>query len=264
MFSAFTTVFHVRGYELREDGRIGHATFVQWFEEAAIQASAALGYDLAKYHALNAAWVIRDLDVEFLDSPRYGEPVEVTTWVSDFRRIRSHREYQARRANGGELLARGRAEWIFLDLQTMRPRRLSPEMVASFETNSIPALEPMDWPAFESGESLGQWEATRCVQNYEIDQMQHVNNVVYLNWIEQHAREAWVAWERDPAALRLRRHYIQFRQAAQDGDLLRVVTDTARVAGSVIWRHQILRGDTLLVEARSVDQTSLQPSRVAV
>ena len=79
MFSTFTATFQVRGYELRENGQIGHATLLQWFEETAIQASASLGYDLDKYHALNAAWVIRDLEVEFLGAPQYGDQVQVKT-----------------------------------------------------------------------------------------------------------------------------------------------------------------------------------------
>ena len=253
MFSTFTATFQVRGYELRENGQIGHATLLQWFEETAIQASASLGYDLDKYHALNAAWVIRDLEVEFLGAPQYGDQVQVKTWISDFRRIRSHREYEARRADNGELLARGRAEWIFLDMKTMLPRRLSAEMVASFEANGIPALAPIEWPALEAGECLGHYEATRQVQHYEIDQMRHVNNVVYVNWIEQQARDAWRAWKCDPATLDLKRHYVQYRQPARPGDLLRLASTAARVGVAVVWRHQFFRDDTLLVEARSLE-----------
>ncbi len=250
MFTEFSTTFRVRMYELGDDGRIGHGVFLQWFEEAAIQASAAAGYGLAAYEELQGAWVMRDIDVEFLDSPRYDEEVNVTTWVSDFRRVRSHREYVARRTVDQAVLARGRAEWVFLDTRTLMPRRLSAEMVAQFDANGIAALEPVEWPASNDGESLGQLETAHGVLHREIDQMHHVNNVIYVEWIEQQMIDAAKAWKLDGAAAP-RRHYVQYRQAAQEGDTLRLTSQAVRCTIGVVWQHLILRGDTVLVQALS-------------
>jgi acyl-CoA thioesterase FadM len=252
MLSTFTTTFDVRGYELGDDGRIGHVVFLQWFEEAAIRASASAGYGMAEYDAIHGAWVMRDMDVEFVASPRYGEQVEIQTWVSDFRRVRSHREYHARRLGDGAPLAHGRAEWVFIDTKTLMPKSLPPDMIARFEANGIPALEPIAWPSGPEEQKVGSWQATRGVQFYEIDQMHHVNNAVYLGWIEQQARQAWSAWNQDHAALGFRRHHIQYRQAAQYGDELHLVSDAAHSGEAIIWHHQVLRGDQLLVEARSI------------
>ena len=83
--------------------------------------------------------------------------------------------------------------------------------------------------------------------------MQHVNNVVYVNWIEQQAHEAWHACKCYPATLDLTRHYLQYRLPARSGDLLRLASAAARVGEVVVWRHQIFRDDTLLVEARSLE-----------
>lgn len=242
----------VRSYELRSDGSVGHAVFMQWFQEAAFEASASRGFGIEKYDEMGATWVMRGVDVEFLEPAHYLEEIQVSTWISDFQRVRSHREYEARRASDRALLARARVDWVFLDATTLALRRIPAEMSALFELNEQPALEPMVWPDLAAGEALGHFETTRRVQQHELDQMQHVNNAMYVNWIEQQAHDAWRAWGKDPAALNLQRHHIEYRQAAVGDDALLLISDAARVGAQIVWRHRILRGETLLIEARSL------------
>ncbi len=252
MTAIYTEKLQVRSYELRQDGAVRHSVFLQWFQEAAFDASTARGYGMKEYDAMGAAWLMRGVDIEFLQAAHYPDKIELKTWVSDFHRVRSHREYEARRVSDGALLARARADWVFLDSKTFALRRIPAETAALFEPNGQLALQPIDWLDLTRGELLGHFETTRRVQQYELDWMQHVNNTVYLNWIEQHAYEAWRAWGIDPAALALQRHWIEYRQAAKGDDTLRLVSDAARVDGNIIWQHRIWRGETLLIEARSV------------
>jgi YbgC/YbaW family acyl-CoA thioester hydrolase len=252
MTASFTRTFRVRSYELRADGAVGHAVFLHWFQEAAFEASSAGGYGPEEYAAMGAAWVMRGVDIEFLAPAHYGDEATVTTWVSDFRRVRSHREYEARRTSDGLLLARARADWVFLDVTTMAPRRITPAMVAAFAPNNQPALQPMSWPEPAPEAILGSFESERRVQHYELDQMRHVNNAIYLNWIEQQAREAWRTWGGRPDALDFRRHQIEYRQAALDGDRLTLVSQAGFVGETLIWHHRVLRDEAVLVEARSL------------
>lgn len=254
MTPTFTRTFRVRSYELCEDGTLAHAVFLHWFQETAWDASAAGGFGPEEYAAMNAAWVMRGIDVEFLVPAHYDDRVAVTTWVSDFRRVRAHREYEARRPGDGTLLARARADWVFLDRSTLAPRRLTSEMLARFAPNGRPALPPVEWPNPAAGDLVGRFEATRRVQQYELDQMHHVNNAVYVNWIEQQAHDAWLAWSRGPAAPRLSRHQIEYRQPAQDGDTLRLLSQAARAAGSLVWHHTVLKGEVALAEAWSLGE----------
>ena len=242
----------VRSYELRSDGAVGHAVFLQWFQEAAFEASAAGGFGIKQYDAMGAAWVMRSIDVEFLGSPHYLEEIEISTWVSDLHRVRSHREYEAYRASDHTLLARARVDWVFLDLTTYAPRRVLPAMRTLLEPGGQSALAAIHWPDLTTGKSLGHFEATRRVQVYELDQMQHVNNAVYVNWIEQQEQDAWGTWGQADAELNISRHNIEYRQAAVGNDSLLLVSDAARVDAGIIWRNLILRGETLLVEASSL------------
>lgn len=249
---SYSTIFHARGYELGDDGKVSHGVFVQWFEEAAIQASTVAGYGLAEYDALGAVWIMRDIDAEFVGTVEYGDPVAVTTWVSDFKRVQSHREYEARNATTGALLARARTQWVFWDVVKMMPRRLDPQMLARFTANGKPAVQALDWESGRLDKKVGSFEEGRRVEHDEIDQMHHVNNAVYLRWIEQQCRDAWKAWGMQPVELALTRHYVQYRQAAQDGDLLRVASEAHRDGPNIMWKHAIWREEKLIVEARSL------------
>jgi acyl-CoA thioesterase FadM len=185
-----------------------------WFQEAAFEHSASIGWGMDTYDTHNSTWVMRIIDVEFLHPAHYLDGIEIRTWVSDFQRVRSHREYEAIRVSDATLFA---------------PKRVPQQMGDVFVPNGKPALAPIQWHAVTEGESLGHFEMTRRVQQYELDQMQHVNNTVYLNWIEQQMHEAWRAWNQDIAVLNARRHFVEYRQQAVGDDELRLVSDAARM-----------------------------------
>src|SRR5438270_10615 len=61
MTPQFTRRFRVRHYELDVTGRVLVATYVRYMQEAAIEASAAVGFDTDWYRAHETGWVIRGL-----------------------------------------------------------------------------------------------------------------------------------------------------------------------------------------------------------
>src|SRR5690554_1377686 len=97
--------FRVRHYECDAYGHVNHSHYLHYMQEAAMDASAAAGYDLARYEALGHQWLIRETDIEYLRPLTYGDSVVVKTWVADFHRVRSRRMYELRHAASGELVA---------------------------------------------------------------------------------------------------------------------------------------------------------------
>src|SRR5512143_835096 len=107
-----TTTFRVRYVECDAYGHVNNANYLRYMQETAFDASAAAGYDLARYATLGTHWLVRQTDVEFLAPLRYGDSVTVKTWVEDFRRVRSRRAYELRRAETGEVVARAITDWV--------------------------------------------------------------------------------------------------------------------------------------------------------
>ena len=125
--------FRIRHYECDAYGHVNNTNYLRYMQEAAFDASAALGYDLARYEALGHHWLVRETEIEYLAPLRYGDSVRVKTWVEDFHRVRSRRAYELNRLSDGERVARGTTDWVYLDSQTGRPARIPPEMVAAYE-----------------------------------------------------------------------------------------------------------------------------------
>jgi acyl-CoA thioester hydrolase len=68
------------------------------------------------------------------------------------------------------------------------------------------------------------FELTLAVQPADIDQMGHVNNVIYLRWVQEVAVAHWYAWAPEAEREKLRwivlRHEIDYKQAAHLDDAI--------------------------------------------
>jgi acyl-CoA thioester hydrolase len=111
------------------------------------------------------------------------------------------------------------------------------------------------------------------VQPSDIDALGHVNNVVYLRWMQEAAAAHWEAAA--PAELRglvswvVVRHEIDYKAPAFDGERLVARTWVGEPAGATWERFIEIRhsqGDRLLVRGRSVyaalDRSTGRPRRV--
>src|SRR5262249_8885868 len=78
-----------------------------------------------------------------------------------------------------------RANWVFLNTETMQPQRLPDEFLDSFQPDD--ETEELDVGILDSIEVEDPVIHTeeRRVQRYEIDPNGHVNHAVYARWIDQ-------------------------------------------------------------------------------
>jgi acyl-CoA thioester hydrolase len=244
----FTRRFRVRHYELDSFGHVNNAVYVNYMQEAAIEASADAGFGPAWYAERGTNWVIRKLSIRYLLPALYKEELEVKTWISEVRRATCTREYLITRPVDGARIARARVQWVYLDSRTGRLTRVPSEIAERFA------------PTGEQEEELGihiqkargtpeafRYRTRRRVQTFELDTLRHVNHAVYLNWIEQayfdalraagHAvertrREGWLALQGG--------HDIEYFEPAFDNEEIEIaswVSEVGRVRGA--WAHEI-------------------------
>ncbi len=260
-------VFRVRHYECDAYGHVNHANYLRYMQEAAMDASAAVGYDEARYLAMGTLWLIRETDIEYLRPLRYGDKVEVITWVGDFRRVRSRRFYELRDVETGELVARANTDWVYLDRDAGRPVGVPPEMIHAFAPPGIgddSLLETLPRSRFPAAPTPppGVFTMQRYAEWRDIDVAQHVNNATYLNYMEEcgiRAAQA-VGWSIDRMrgagfAIFARRHLIEYRQQTQLGEEMAISTYLSDVKHTSVVRHyQIARADdsALIAQARTV------------
>ena len=177
--------FRVRHYECDAYGHLNHANYLRYMQETAFDASAAAGYDMARYDALGHRWLVRATGIEYLRQLQYNDQVHIRTWVDDFRRVRSRRIYEFRCANGDGLAARASTDWVYANTVTGQPVAIPPEMVTAFYPEGAPAPGAQrDRFPEAPPPPPGIFKSHHRVEWRDIDPARHVNNAAYLAYVE--------------------------------------------------------------------------------
>lgn len=270
--------FRVRHYECDRYGHVNHSNYLRYMQEVSFDASAAAGYGLTRYNEMGRTWWVRAIDIEYLRPLRYGDSVRLKTWVADFHRVRSRRMYEFRKAGEEDLAAQAHTEWVFLDSATGQLASIPPEMAAAF----IPEGAPDSSPSRESFPTApppppGVFAHRRRVEWRDIDPAGHVNNAVYMAYMEDCAIQDAISrgWtvQRMMAeggfAIVARRYRIEYKQPALMGDELEVATwisDVKRVTAVRHFTVTRVKDETLLARAHTtwvwVDAATGRPIRI--
>lgn len=241
--------FRVRRYECDIYGQMHPANYLRYMQEAAIDASAAAGYDDARYQEMQRQWFVRDTRIEYHRPLRDGDLVGLRTWVADFQRVRSRRAYTFHLASSDEAVAEAITDWVFLDSTSGRPAAIPPELAADFYPEGLPASFPprSRYPPTPPPPPH-VFRHRRQVEWQDLDVAEHVNNAVYLAYIEDCAVQAIAAcgWpharmQAEGFVLRPRVHWIEYQQPAILHDELELTTWVSSVTDHAGLRHFVVR-----------------------
>ena len=261
MPAIFNRTFRVRSYETDSYGHVNQVNYLRYMQEAAIDASADVGYDEAQYRQLGTLWLIRETEIEYFHALKFGDSVAITTWVGDFRRVRSRRFYEMHLAGSGELVAKASTDWVYLDRASQRPVAVPNEMITAFAPEGLDGLTPgerRDKFPEPPPPPPGAYTMRRRVEWRDVDSAEHVNNAVYLSYMEESAIEqsASIDWPmtrmRDEGfGMIARRHLFDYRHQAVLGDELDVTTYLSEPRRSSIIRNFIVARPNGEIVARS-------------
>ena len=245
--------FRVRHHECNAHDQVYPAVYMRYAQEAAFDASAAAGYDLKRYEKLDRIWLARETEIEYLHPLRYGDSVQVKTWVLDFRRVRSIRAYEFRQVgSSGCLVARATTDWVHLALSSGRPAFISPEMRAAFFPEGPPPPAPAR-ERFPAGPAppATPFKQVRRSEWRDVDAAGHVNNTVYLSYVEECALQAFAArgWplsrlDSEGLAIATKLHRIAYRQPALLDDEMELTTWLSGIQESTAVRHTTITRTT--------------------
>ena len=237
--------FRVRFYECDLYGHVNHANYLRYMQEAAFDASAAVGYDFERYDELGCFWLVLQTGITYFRPLTFGDTLIVKTWVSDFRRATSRRRYELRVAESGELVAEAYSDWIYIDGESQRPARVPPQMVAAFTPAAglPPAAKREPFPEFPAPPD-GVYCMRRRARWSEIDGAGHVNNAAYLSFLEDCAMEMMAAYDWPAARMHAegfgivaREYRIQYVAPALLDDELEVASWVSEVKRASALRH---------------------------
>ena len=115
------------------------------------------------------------------------------------------------------------------------------------------------------------FEITIRVSENDIDELQHVNNVVYLQWVQDIANQHWnqlkEGYDTSDYVWVVIRHELDYLGQATLGDEILVKTWVGETAGIKSVRHvEFYKNDKVIVKAKTnwclVDSKTLRPKRI--
>ncbi|MGA3029611.1 MAG: acyl-ACP thioesterase domain-containing protein [Candidatus Limnocylindrales bacterium] len=207
----------VRKYRIRFEEATARETmrtaiYLAWVADIAWQHSTLLGFSREWYSARGLFWLVRAIQLDILEPACSYDDVYVSTQVTGYRRIAARRHSEVRDA-AGELLAHLEIDWVMTNDKGV-PTRVPTEMMAFIEeTASTFEMLKVALPVTPP-EAV---ERRFHVRRRDLDPLDHVNNSVYVDYLEE-ALDA--AGQSDMLAATPRRYEIDFVAPAERNDAL--------------------------------------------
>ena len=244
MSAGFSAPFRVRFDEAGPDGRVRTSSLLRYAQDLAWQHSDALGFDRVWYAGRAMTWLVRAAELAVLAPMISGDTLTGSTEVVGWRRVWSRRRTEFR-DTAGVLTAWVHIDWVLIDGRGA-PLRIPADFQAAFgvpdATFPLARVTLSEPPGGVVGRPV-------VVRPQELDPLDHVNNAVYADWMDEqvlavggHAGRAAV--RRLPRLVRL-----EYARAAEAGSTVQALTWPD--ADATAWSCRVDDADgTALLRAR--------------
>lgn len=129
----FTIQTKVKPEDIDGLSHTNNTVYVKWCEQVAWAHSVSLGLDLEVYRALDRAMAITHAEYTYLCASHQEQEVCLATWLVEWdKKLSMKRHFQIVRIEDGVTLARGRVQFVCIELSTGRPRRMPQEFVQGY------------------------------------------------------------------------------------------------------------------------------------
>jgi acyl-ACP thioesterase len=177
---ACTVPFRVRFDEAGPDGQLRTSVLLRYAQDLAWFHSARRGFTRAWYADRGLLWLARAAEVAVVAPMRVGDELTGTTRVVGWRRVWARRRTEFVDGEGA-LLGWTHVDWVLLDGRGA-PTRIPAEFDGAFGAPEATFhLGRVALPAPPPGADLGAF----AVRPQELDPMDHANNAVYADWLEE-------------------------------------------------------------------------------
>ncbi len=112
--------------DIDELNHVNNIVYLRYVQDAAVGHWKTVPQEIAS----QIIWMARRHEIDYLKQAFLGDELVAKTWVDDFVGVKSIRHCEIMR--GEEVLARSVTHWISLDAQTLRPKRITEEIVKQF------------------------------------------------------------------------------------------------------------------------------------
>jgi acyl-ACP thioesterase len=153
----------------------------QFFQEAAICHAENLMVGREDMARTGQVWILSRISVQVDRRPNYRETITVRSWPRGWEKLFAIRDYDIRDKDDVPVVS-ARSGWIIVDIEKRRPLRPQSVMDSLPKNEGVDALTwgPVGLEERGSLQKTGERKALYT----DVDYNGHVNNVSYIQWIE--------------------------------------------------------------------------------
>jgi acyl-CoA thioester hydrolase len=129
---SFRLSIEVRYAETDAMGVVHHASYLVWLEAARVAFMNQLGYPYTRVEAEGLALVVSEVHLTYRSPARFGDTVEVETWLEEITARQAVFAYRVWR--GEQLLAQGQTRHLAINQQG-RATRVPAELLAALQAS---------------------------------------------------------------------------------------------------------------------------------
>ena len=123
----FSHSFLVSSDDIDVQGHVNNVAYLKWIQDVAVahwNHSATSG-QLEKY-----SWLVVRHEIDYKKPAFENDEITATTWVGEWTAVTCERFTEVKR--GEDLLVKGRTVWCMVDRDSLRPSRISKDLVDRF------------------------------------------------------------------------------------------------------------------------------------
>lgn len=236
---SFEEQFTIRANEINTDKKATLSTICNLLQEIAGNNARQLEFDITDLQENKLTWILYRLNVQMDRFPEWRETITIKTWPSGGDGLRAWRDFLIFCEDGKEI-GRSVSYWLMMNIESRRPVRI-PEKILQMAPEDIDHVLPLTDTNFSSFDDPDN-SLTFEVRKSDLDLNMHVNNVQYIDWMEECLPDDIHIWEFD----------IQFKAEATYGETVTVEFKSVS-AGNRLYMNQILKEDrrTILALAKT-------------
>ena len=205
--------FRVRFDEANADGRLRSSGYLRYAQEVARQHAEAAGFGSEWTRERRFLWLIRTIELDILGPVEHSQTLEVSTEVIGWRRVWARRRSEFHLAGDERLRAVAVIDWVLLG-PNGAPARLPADLAAAFG-GEIGTFTPAKVELTPPPPDAVRHEFV--VRPHDLDPLAHVNNAVYLDYLEETLTRGGQA---DQVSTHPRRYRMEYLASAEEDDRL--------------------------------------------
>ena len=197
----------IRYSEVGADNRLTMLSLLDYFQDASIFNSEAVGRDFRILDQENRAWFLSSWQIVVERYPSFGENVTISTWPYNFRNVFGDRNFLMTDGEGRRV-AWANSVWVYTDTKNGKAVRVPASEYEAYEFSEKLDMEYAPRKIKMEGE--GNRETPVVIMKHHLDTNNHVNNGQYVA----------IAAEYLPKEFQVHRLRAEYKRQAHLGDVM--------------------------------------------